>query len=252
MEAPNFYAVIPATVRYDPELSSTAKLLYGEITALATKEGYCYASNQYFAELYGSTDRTIRATIAQLAQRGYLKVVTEENQRHIYVQKECFEISGGRKKTSGGEEKNFRGGAEENFRHNNTVINNTFNEYIDTYTRDEQLKESLYDFVQARKEMKKPLSELAFDRLLKKLTTLADTDEERRLIVEESIERGWQGFFPLKDKPVQQPARTQAPARQPAPRKPNFFNDYEHQSSYDWDKIQAEMEANPVLKFAKT
>jgi hypothetical protein len=177
------------------------------------------------------------------------------------VQKECFEISGGRKKTSGGEEKNFREGEEKNFRLNNTSRNNTLNEYIDTYTRDEQLKESLYDFVQARKEMKKPLSELAFDRLLKKLTTLADTDEERRMIVEESIERGWQGFFPLKDKPAtfQQPAqpvpRQAAPARPVYQKKPNFFNDYTHDYSHgapDWDAIQSQMEAEPTLKFAKS
>ncbi len=51
-EQPNYYAIIPATVRYDTNLKYTKKLLYGEIIALANKSGYCYAQNKYLVDLY--------------------------------------------------------------------------------------------------------------------------------------------------------------------------------------------------------
>ena len=58
-ERPSFYAVIPATVRYDNELNANEKLLYGEITTLCQAKGICWASNRYFAELYNVTPQAI-------------------------------------------------------------------------------------------------------------------------------------------------------------------------------------------------
>ena len=54
-----YYAVIPSTVLFNEELKSNEKLLYAVITALANKEGYCYASNNYLADLFNSKAHTI-------------------------------------------------------------------------------------------------------------------------------------------------------------------------------------------------
>ena len=66
MDNPGYYAIIPATVRYDDRLTPNAKLLYGEITALSNKEGYCWAGNAYFANLYGVTKTSISTWIGNL------------------------------------------------------------------------------------------------------------------------------------------------------------------------------------------
>lgn len=69
---PGYYAVIPADVRYDKSIPAAAKLLYGEISALIGPEGYCYASNTYFAELYGVAEETISRQLAKLEKAGHI------------------------------------------------------------------------------------------------------------------------------------------------------------------------------------
>lgn len=73
-DKPGYWAVIPAGVRYDPELRPNAKLLYAEITALANAEGYCWASNERIADWYGISPKTVGSLIRQLAQHGYVTV----------------------------------------------------------------------------------------------------------------------------------------------------------------------------------
>lgn len=90
MENPNYYAIIPANIRYDNTLSGNEKLLYGEITALSNKFGYCNAKNAYFSELYGKHKDTISDWISKLKQRGYIKTEIIKNdlgrvsERRIY------------------------------------------------------------------------------------------------------------------------------------------------------------------------
>ena len=68
----SYYAIIPANVRYDNNLTDGAKLLYGEITALCNEKGYCWASNSYFADLYSVSNVSISKWINQLVKQGYL------------------------------------------------------------------------------------------------------------------------------------------------------------------------------------
>ena len=73
MENPNYYSVIPADVRYDKRLTPNAKLLYAEITSLCNMNGKCFATNEYFAQLYGVSKRSISKRINQLVEFGYVK-----------------------------------------------------------------------------------------------------------------------------------------------------------------------------------
>jgi hypothetical protein len=60
-------------------------MLYAEITALSDKDGYCRASNKYFAELYGVSKTTISTAISELVECGYIYSLNDYNNRQIMV-----------------------------------------------------------------------------------------------------------------------------------------------------------------------
>ncbi|QHJ83659.1 MAG: hypothetical protein [Caudoviricetes sp.] len=132
-EQPNYYAIIPASIRYDKNLMKGAVLLYGEITALSNKHGYCWASDKYFAELYNTTKRSIQSWLTSLEEGGYIVRIVERDgkqitKRYIKLSDHSEEnFSTLVKKTSQPSEENFTTPSEENFRENNTSINTTNN-----------------------------------------------------------------------------------------------------------------------------
>jgi len=88
MSQPNFYAIIPASVRYDESVCANAKLLYGEITAMCYAEGYCWAENGYFAKLYNVGSETISRWISQLSKGNYINTELNKaagNTRKIFI-----------------------------------------------------------------------------------------------------------------------------------------------------------------------
>lgn len=120
-EQPNYYSIIPASVRYDKNLSSLEKLLYSEVTALAGREGFCWASNKYFAKLYDKNDKYISERINKLAKLGHVKIeVLNNNERRVWI---IENLKGDSGKPEGGDS-----GKPE---HNTTSINNTSKEVLE-------------------------------------------------------------------------------------------------------------------------
>ena len=120
-EKPNYYAVIPANVRYDNDLRANEKLLYGEITALAQKTGECWANNKYFSELYEVQPNAIATWIRHLKEKEYILVDYEYSGREIA--KRIIKI-GGIQKDNTSYSKRYKGGIQKG-EENNTSINNT-------------------------------------------------------------------------------------------------------------------------------
>lgn len=216
-----YYAIIPANVRYDKDLVPNAKLLYGEITALCNEKGYCWASNQYFAELYNVSDRTIKNWISQLADKGYIQRsvkyregTKEIEQRKLFIGRENNFTTPGNY-VPDPRENNFTTPSEKNFLDNNTSINNTFNNtniykeknikkesvnsVIAEYTENKDLQDALHDFVDMRTKARKPLTVRAMKLSLNELDKLAVDDVTKIAIVNQSIVHSWLTFYKLQN-----------------------------------------------------
>ena len=121
MEKKSYYAVIPANVRYDTNITNLAKLLYGEITSLCNEKGFCWATNKYFAELYSVSVTTISKSINQLKENGYIEVelIYKEGTKEIlnrYLKIIKYPI-----------EEKLNTPIKENLKYNNKYINNKTN-----------------------------------------------------------------------------------------------------------------------------
>ena len=166
----SYYAIIPANVRYDEELTPNAKLLYGEITALCNEKGYCWASNVYFAELYKVSKTSISKWISQLTAKGYItsKIIYRDGtkiieERRLYITHPIEEkLNRYERKVKEGIAEKLNTPIEEKLKENNTVINNTVNIYkkeketsldkiINDYTTNKNLINTLVDFMKMRK-----------------------------------------------------------------------------------------------------
>lgn len=121
METPNYYAIIPANVRYDQNLSPNSKLLYGEITALCNQTGECWAKNEYFSDLYNVSLNSISSWISKLVKYGYItrNIIYKEGSKEIL--KRSLKILGDPLQN------NLVTPPQKNCEDNNTIINNTIN-----------------------------------------------------------------------------------------------------------------------------
>jgi hypothetical protein len=132
----SYYAVIPANVRYDADLTPNAKLLYAEITSLCNLKGYCWATNDYFAKLYNVSIVSISKWINSLISKNY---ITSE---YVYIEGtkaidyRCLKLvnEGIKENFNTPIKENFNTPIKEKLKDNNTInnnkLNNTNNKFI--------------------------------------------------------------------------------------------------------------------------
>lgn len=89
------------------------------ISSLTAKEGFCYASNEYFAKLFKTTEQTISKKIKKLEQKNYITISYKKRgceviSRKIRLTKMLIDDYRKREST-----------INENVKENNTSINNT-------------------------------------------------------------------------------------------------------------------------------
>lgn len=214
-EKPNYYSIIPATVRYDSTLKDKAKLLYSEITSLANKTGECWASDKYFASLYNVSDRIIRSYLKQLKEKKYIDLKYEYVENSKEIKQRIIKIIGV-EQTFHTYGTNVPICVEQTFLDNNKYINNKkeinkekkelFISILNESNLSENMKSLLrtwLDYKEQRNDMYK--SEIGFKILLSTVNNQLKEHSEEDLIdvINESMASNYKGitFNKLKYKP---------------------------------------------------
>ena len=231
-----FWSVIPATVLDDMQLQANAKILYGVLSSLMRREGYCWPSNAQLAAAMHCSEDVITRWIAALSKAGHIKITVEPNRktggkiRRIYPslpEPVLQEPAGGYsdKYPSTYSDKNPR-----------VVGQKSESLYIDGYKKDIKKKkekenapsgdvaasllakcelygpsvgDAMTRFLTMRREIKKPVkSRQAATLLWNKLVDLSTGDSAHMVaLLNTATERQWLSLYQLKDDELPQSQR---------------------------------------------
>lgn len=81
---PHFFAVVPMDVLERKDLNANAKLLYGEITGLTRRSGYCNATDKYIADRIGLSRKSIQKLMQELAEKDLIRRDTRKTSKGTY------------------------------------------------------------------------------------------------------------------------------------------------------------------------
>lgn len=191
-------------------------------------------SLQYMADATNSTIRGVQKNLKSLLDRNLI-VKEDYSERDItlckyYVSPEILDkfsayeqssrvwnkVLGGIEQSSRGYRTEFQGGIElsSNNNINNTIedikedkkneckkkdgTNASYKEIIDSFTINDDMKDTIWEFIKMRRLIKAPMTDKALRDMLSKLRRLADTESEQMEILNQSIMNSWKGIFAIK------------------------------------------------------
>ena len=231
-----FWSVIPATVLDDMQLPANAKILYGFLSSLMQREGYCWPSNAQLAEAMHCSEDVITRWIAALGKAGHIKITVEPNRKTGGKIRRIFPSLPEpvlQEDKAGYSDKYPSTYSDKNPR----VVGQTSESlYIDGYQKEKKKKkekenapsgdaaasllarcevygpsvtEAMNRFLTMRREIKKPVkSRQSATMLWNKLMNLSGEDAAHMAaLLDLATERQWLSLFPLKDDELPKPAK---------------------------------------------
>lgn len=210
---------IPKEIWESQELTLQEKVLLTEIDSLDNEDG-CFASNKYFAEFMKLSERQIKRIICSVIDKKWVqsKIIYKKDSKEIeqrvlkicrppYPKKEVQDLVTDMslplvtKMVDPG---------DKNVPDNNTINNikkekekkekeTEFDILINKNFSDEELKNTMYEFIKMRKAIKKPLTTRGLELIINKLEKLSQNKDEQIQILNNSIMNNWQGIFELKE-----------------------------------------------------
>ena len=195
----------PAEVWLDSRLTALEKIILLEVDSLDGEDG-CYASNEYLAKFCQCSQAKVSAAISKLKKLGYVRVASFDGRTRVLHSCLQFSIGQPSKIYESASEKDEQRVLKENptkEKKKERKTAETFDTIIDGFTEDLELREALRGFLQYRvasaRRQKKEFTNHALKLNLTKLKKLSADPKAMVEIVNQTVERGWSGFYELKD-----------------------------------------------------
>ena len=151
------FIAVPRIILNDQTCSQTDKLVYGMINSLSNNKEYCYASNNYFANILNVKGKTISNSINNLKRNNYIDVNFVNGQRRIYLNDKIV-----RQENSKVSEKKENKSIEENFQYKRKY-NNINNKMIPNWMMHPEICKIEKPTIEEVAYMEKLLSEFKED-----------------------------------------------------------------------------------------
>lgn len=88
----NFFAIIPATVRYNKNIKPLAKLIWAEISCLTNVKGFCFCTNGYLSKCFDVDKSTISRYIKSLEDENLIKVVVYKDDSGAFIERRIYPL----------------------------------------------------------------------------------------------------------------------------------------------------------------
>lgn len=215
---------IPKEIWLNKDLTFQEKIILVEIDSYDDGQVGCFATNKHFVNNFGINSSRISQIIQSLQRKNYITITYDFNgkeiiKRYLHINRPPYPPKDGMSKINIGMLKNEMGvcqfdkeGYVKKLKDNNTNINNTninnkeerkketnYDKIINSMVEDEEVKNSIYEFIKMRKLIKKPMTDRALTMLINKLEKLSSDKDIQIKILEKSILKNWTDIYPYKE-----------------------------------------------------
>ena len=196
---------IPSGIWSDQRLNLFEKVFLSEIMGFSQNDSGFFKSNESIQEEYQVSRPTVSKAIHHLEDLNLIEINFNGRVRRLFLRAEGNEVSGRRKPIYVQKEKDLRS-ARKNSTSKNKEENKTYNK-IEKQGEEfflpwdsESFKGLWSEWIDERKQRKYPkYTERGLKAVLHELQKLSNNDEQTaRLIILQSITKGWRGFFAIK------------------------------------------------------
>lgn len=215
---------IPKEIWLNKDLTFQEKIILVEIDSYDDGQVGCFATNKHFVNNFGINSSRISQIIQSLQRKNYITITYDFNgkeiiKRYLHINRPPYPPKDGMSKINIGMLKNEmgvcqfdKGGYVKKLKDNNTNINNTninnkeerkketnYDKIINSMVEDEEVENSIYEFIKMRKLIKKPMTDRALTMLINKLEKLSSDKDIQIKILEKSILKNWTDIYPYKE-----------------------------------------------------